>query len=1019
MNRLFRNRLTALLLTLVMVVGMVPVAAAASADLSYEVDYDDEVVLDIEDFEDLFYDETGEDLYYLKITSVSTLTDYGYFIAYDYYEDDYDLDTASEVKGYYFIDADALEDDGDEDEDFLLEDLTFVAYDDAESGTVTVKFTMSDEWEDETYSGSLEIEVIGEDDDDMDDFDEDDYDLVYEVEADDDVEIKLSALKNLFEDETGEDLYYAEITAVDSDFDDYGVFKAYYDGEAFTLDTASELKAPDFYVSANDLDDYGDPDKDYELNKLKFVADEDADDGYFAFTLTMWDEYEDEKYVADIAIVVGEADTSSSNTDDAFEDYDEDDYDLVYEVEADDEVEFKLSSLKSLFKDETGVNLYYAEITSVDSNFDDYGYFEAYYDDEAYKLDTSSELKAPDFYVSASDLEDYGDESNDYELSGLTFVADKNADDGYFTLKLTMWDEDEEEKYVADIAIVIGDPDAADSTTSSGSSSGSSSTITADLTYSVDPKKSVVLKPKDFKNLFEEEYDDFSYVVFDKITNLDDNGYFTAEDYYEEDVDFETAKSLKNIKFFYDADATDDDETDYALSGLKFTADKNADGEVVMIEFTTYGGTNNKKTVEGILIIQIGDVVTTPTGTSTQTSIRKSITSNSALQINVNDIDRVFRSQYPGGSLQYVKLMNVPSVGALYYDYYNTSGRVLMNAANITSTILYRDAYGTQSDLGKLTYIPTGSNYCTSIVFVAYGAAGQQAIGTLNISVTSNTVSEVYGVTPKNTAVTFPASAIYSAVYSATGKALASIKLMELPASTTGKITGNLALAANTTTSYSYASGTNSIGQLKFNPATGYTGSVEIPYMAYDASGNPIAMGSFSLGVVNSVKKFKDIASSTWCYKYVTELADANVIGGYADGSFKPNNTITYGAALKLVTLAAGHGEKAPLAGGHTFSGYLAYAQQKGWVTGNVNLSGNITRLQIAQLAAKAMGLSVSNLSSNRPFTDTADIYVQALNAAGIIEGYFSNGSYAYRPSNTLTRGQVSAIVWRMRNYKG
>ena len=34
-----------------------------------------------------------------------------------------------------------------------------------------------------------------------------------------------------------------------------------------------------------------------------------------------------------------------------------------------------------------------------------------------------------------------------------------------------------------------------------------------------------------------------------------------------------------------------------------------------------------------------------------------------------------------------------------------------------------------------------------------------------------------------------------------------------------------------------------------------------------------------------------------------------------------------------------------------------------------------------------------------------------------IIEGYFANGSYTYKPSNTLTRGQLSAIVWRMRNY--
>ena len=39
---------------------------------------------------------------------------------------------------------------------------------------------------------------------------------------------------------------------------------------------------------------------------------------------------------------------------------------------------------------------------------------------------------------------------------------------------------------------------------------------------------------------------------------------------------------------------------------------------------------------------------------------------------------------------------------------------------------------------------------------------------------------------------------------------------------------------------------------------------------------------------------------------------------------------------------------------------------------------------------------------------------MQALNAVGVIGGYFSNGTSTYKPYNTLTRGQLSAIVWRM-----
>ena len=201
-------------------------------------------------------------------------------------------------------------------------------------------------------------------------------------------------------------------------------------------------------------------------------------------------------------------------------------------------------------------------------------------------------------------------------------------------------------------------------------------------------------------------------------------------------------------------------------------------------------------------------------------------------------------------------------------------------------------------------------------------------------------------------------------------------------------------------------------------PASTFTGSVEIPYVAYNSSGTAFAVGLFSLGVLNNPRTFKDVSSSTWCYKYVVELSDANVIDGYADGSFKPDSTVTYGAALKLIMLAAGYPEQAPV-NANVFSGYLAKARAEGIITrSDVDLSKPITRLQVAQIATGAMKLNTTNLTSVQPFTDTTDPAVRALNAAGIVEGYFNNGTSTYKPGNTLTRGQLSAIVWRMEQYR-
>ena len=60
--------------------------------------------------------------------------------------------------------------------------------------------------------------------------------------------------------------------------------------------------------------------------------------------------------------------------------------------------------------------------------------------------------------------------------------------------------------------------------------------------------------------------------------------------------------------------------------------------------------------------------------------------------------------------------------------------------------------------------------------------------GTILISVNLSEVPDVYGPTPRNTAVTFPAASIYTAVAQSSGLGLASIQLLELPATNEGVI---------------------------------------------------------------------------------------------------------------------------------------------------------------------------------------------------------------------------------------
>ena len=655
---------------------------------------------------------------------------------------------------------------------------------------------------------------------------------------------------------------------------------------------------------------------------------------------------------------------------------------ITYEVDPGDEIYFDSDDFDALF---SRTYLKYVEF-SISSR--DYNNVDGYLCIDSDRVSDIDDINDSTFYYD-------DDRDGDYALDDLSFEAFDDFS-GSFEIDFRAYDEDDD--YV-DGTLVI-------------KSSGSSSSK-ADITYQVDPNDSVAFDRSDFNDFFQEEYDDYTlrYVVFEA-----DSDYTSADGavYYDYDGRNETSFSrsrLSNYEFYY----SDSDYGDYALDDLSFVAGRNFD-EAVTLSFRAYY--SNSRYVDGTVRIE-------PTGSSTSTSSLKAnilytTTTGNAVQINANDIARFYSAAYPGYQLQYVKLDGVPSLGSLYYNYYSASKygttQLRLTASNCGSQLLYFSPTSTsQYSLSELTYIPGGSNYCVTVPFTAYGSGSTSVKGSILISVTPTLISEVYGVTPKGNSVNFPSSSIYASVVVSTGSALSSIQLLSLPSATVGTVyvsSGTLT-RADTSTLYTYTGNSNSISQLRFVPATGYTGSVEIPYVAYSSNGTAIGAGKFCLGVVSSIRQFTDMTSSTWCYKYVTELSDAKVIDGYTDGTFRPNNTVTYGQALKLIMLAAGYSAQAQT-GSHPFSGYLSRAQKDGLVSGSINLDAPITRLAVAQIAAKAMKLSTSGLSSVKPFTDTSDPYVQALNAAGIVEGYFSNGTSTYKPYNTLTRGQISAIVWRM-----
>ena len=803
-------------------------------------------------------------------------------------------------------------------------------------------------------------------------------DITYTVRPGSDTSFDVSDFESFYTKNCSGTFKYVEFQVGTSSYNNFSGYVT-YEGDALSR---TGLTSNDFYY---DDSYYGD----YPIKRLALEADKNAatDSIEIGFTVYGGSGNNTNQYAeGTLALEVSKSGSSSSSKGD-----------ITYTVKANDSVSLSDRDFDKFYDNNCSGTFKYVVFDRPSSSDYADGYIYYRYGKSKETYFSRSELNSYKFYYSDSD---YGD----YDLDELSFVSDRSFT-GPVKLSFT----------------VYGGSGSKTNQSASGtliiSTTGSSSSSKGDITYTVKANDSVSLSDRDFDKFYDNNCSGtFKYVVFDRPSSSDYADGYIYYRYGKSKETYFSRSELNSYKFYY----SDSDYGDYDLDELSFVSDRSFTGPV-KLSFTVYGGSGSKtnQSASGTLVISTGSSSTVSRYSG---NIRYSTTPGTALQINPNDLARFYSKNVPGAALRYVVLTGIPSTGSLYYNYYGTSQYGVSSRMQLTSSsasgkvFSFSPSSTSEYALSELTYIPSGSNYCTAVSFAAYGSDGSTVTGSILISVTASAVAEVYTVATKGTSVSFPASSVYSAVSAATGSGLASIQLLELPTATSGVLYCG-STRADLTTNYSYTSSSDSMTQLRFVPNGAYTGSVSIPYVALGSSGTAIAAGTVSIGIVNSVKKFTDISTSTWCYKYITELSDANIISGYSNGSFQEKNTITYGAALKLIMLAAGYSEQAPTTKGSTFSGYLTRAKADGLVEGNPKLNGSITRLQIAQIAAKAMKLSVTNLSNKKPFTDTNDVYVQALNAAGIIEGYFANGSSTYKPNNTLTRGQVSAIVWRMRNY--
>ena len=182
-------------------------------------------------------------------------------------------------------------------------------------------------------------------------------------------------------------------------------------------------------------------------------------------------------------------------------------------------------------------------------------------------------------------------------------------------------------------------------------------------------------------------------------------------------------------------------------------------------------------------------------------------------------------------------------------------------------------------------------------------------------------------------------------------------------------------------------------------------------------------------------QKFSDVPNNYWAFEYIGEMAERNVISGYPDGKFYPDDRVTRAEFAKIMTTAAGVSISnstqkvfadvspnewyAPYV--NAAKDYLSAYSQNGALYYLPNTPALREDIAVALVKLKGYSTEGADLSAiKRMFKDyqsiseNAMIYVATAIENGLISGY-DDGTF--KGQNSITRAEAATLLWRAYQY--
>jgi parallel beta-helix repeat protein len=172
---------------------------------------------------------------------------------------------------------------------------------------------------------------------------------------------------------------------------------------------------------------------------------------------------------------------------------------------------------------------------------------------------------------------------------------------------------------------------------------------------------------------------------------------------------------------------------------------------------------------------------------------------------------------------------------------------------------------------------------------------------------------------------------------------------------------------------------------------------------------------------------FKDVPGGYWAKGYIEALASQNIIAGFPDGSFRPNEPVTRAQFATIINKALSPASKRP---GIDFkdlkSNFWAYAAIQsayqgqyvsGYPDGTFKPQQQIPRVQVLVSLANGLGLNAGTQNALSFYTDAAQIPKYATDSVAAATSRLLVINYPnvkqLNPNREATRAEVAAFVYQ------